>query len=141
MKFIGRFSGIISYSDNSSEQFAAHIDERGNVSVNSGDGNTPNESNQAILEVQTDNSWLEDMLALVTGVISPITLSPTGSASKTVTDAIMHFSGRIARDDDTSEDFAAQYDLSADGEFVLNSSGSGNGEVSAYDEFRTAPQH
>lgn len=132
MRFVGRFSGIVAYSDDSHQQFAAHIDERGNVSVNSGDGDTPNESNQAILEVQTGHDWLEDMLALCSGTLA---LSPAGSAAKTVTGAAMHFSGRIARDDDTWEDFAVQYDIKADGEFVLNSSGDGEGSTSVYDEF------
>lgn len=135
MKFVGRFSGIVAYSDDSHQQFAAHIDERGNVSVNSGDGDTPNESNQAILEVQTGHTWLQDMMALVTGVTNAITLSPAGVAGKTVTSAAMHWSGRVARDDNTWEDFAAQYEIKAGGEFVLNSSGDGNGSTSAYDEF------
>ena len=140
MKFVGRFSGIVAYSDDTSDQFAAHLDERGNISVNSGVGNTPNESNQAILEVQTGNNWLETMLALVSGTL---VLDPQGTAAKTVNGATMHFSGRVARDNDTWEDFAVQYDISAGGAFVLNSSGNGpdtglNDDVAAYDEFVTA---
>jgi hypothetical protein len=123
MKFVGRFSGLITYSDNTKQQFAAHVDERGNVSVNSGIGDTPNESNQAILEVQNANNWLEEMLALVSGSLA---LAPLGAAGKTVTDAVMHFSGRVARDNNTTEDFAVQYDRKADGNFVLNSSGAGS---------------
>lgn len=132
MKFVGRFSGIVAYSDDTHDQFAAHRDERGNISVNSGVNDTPNESNQAIVEVQANNNWLEDMLALVSDTLA---LAPAGSSTKTVNGASLHFSGRVAHDNDTWEDFAVQYDIKADGEFVLNSSGSGNGDVSAYDEF------
>lgn len=135
MRFVGRFSGLVAYSDDSHQQFAAHIDERGNVSVNVGDGDTPNESNQTILEVQAGHSWLENMLALCSGTLA---LAPTGTAAKTVTGAAMHFSGRVARDNNTWEDFAVQYEIKAGGEHVLTGSGDGNGTVAAYDEFLSA---
>lgn len=135
MKFVGRFSGVVTYQDDSYDQFAAHLDERGNVSVNSGDGDSPNESNQAILEVQTDHNWLEHLIDLVS---SSLALSPSGSASKTVTGMTAHFSGRVANDDDTWEDFAVQYDVKAGGEFVLNGSGDGSGTVTAYNSFPSA---
>lgn len=138
MKFIGRFSGVVAYVDGTNGQFAAHIDERGNVSSNSGINNTPNDSAKNILEIQENNTWLQDMLALVTGTVNPITLSPDGSALKVPHSAAIHFSGRVARDDNTWEDFAAQYDIKAGGGFILNSSGSGNGDVSAYDELADA---
>lgn len=131
MKFVGRISGIVTYNDDSFDQFAAHRDERGNVSVNEGVNDSPNSSNQAILELQTDNNWLENTLDLVS---STLALAPAGSAAKTVTGATIHFSGRVAADDDTWEDFAVQYDVKAGGEFILNSSGTG-GTVSAYDDF------
>lgn len=131
MKFVGRISGIVTYQDDSHDQFTAHRDERGNVSVNAGVGDTPNSSNQAILEVQTDHNWLEDMIDLVSASLA---LAPAGSASKVVTGAVLHFSGRVARDNDTWEDFAVQYEAKADGAFVLNSSGLG-GTVAAYNEF------
>jgi hypothetical protein len=135
MKFVGRFSGIVAYSDDTHQQFAAHLDERGHISVN-----CATESNQAILEVQTGHSWLETMLALVSGTLA---LSPTGSSTKTVNGATLHFSGRVARNNDTWEDFAVQYDVKAGGAFVLDSSGNGpatglNDDVAAYDEFVTA---
>jgi hypothetical protein len=134
LRFVGRLSGIVAYSDDSHDQFAAHIDERGNISVNAGVGDTPNSSNQAILEVQSGHNWLEDMLAQVSATLA---LSPAGSAAKTVTDATMHFSGRVSRTDDTWEDFAVQYDRKAGGQFILNSSGAGGSSptVAAYDEF------
>jgi len=134
LRFVGRFSGIIAYDDDTHDQFAAHIDERGNISVNAGVGDTPNSSNQAIVEVQAGNNWLENMLALVSGTL---TLTPAGGAVKTVKDATMHFSGRVARINDTWEDFAVQYDRKAGGQFVLNSSGAGGASptVAAYNEF------
>lgn len=136
MAFVGRFSGIVTYSDNTHDQFAAHLDEHGNVSVNAGVNSTPNDSDTALAEVQSNN-WLDNMLALVSATL---TLSPTSAATKTVTDATMHFSGRVTRTDDTYEDFAVQYDRKAGGEFVLNSSGlgaasTGSGTVEAYAEF------
>jgi hypothetical protein len=139
MRFVGRFSGIVTYSDDSHDQFAAHLDERGLISFNAGVGSTPNESNTAIREVQGDatTNWLDDMLALVSATLM---VSGQGTTAKTVTDATMHFSGRIARTDDTTEDFAVQYDRKAGGEFILNSSGSGSsstgsGDVAAYSEW------
>ena len=136
MNFVGRFSGLITYSDNSNDQFAAHLDERGNISVNSGINDTPNESNAAILEAN-NGVQLSDMLALVSATL---VLSPIGTAAKTVTDVTMHFSGRIARANNITEDFAVQFDRKAGGEFILNSSGSGSastgsGTVAAYSEF------
>ena len=138
MEFVGRISGIVTYSDDTHDQFAAHRDARGNISVNEGINDTPNSSNEAILEVQAGNNWLEDMLALVSGTLS---LAATGTATKTVTGMVAHFSGRISRLDNTFEDFAVQYDIKAGGEFILNSSGAGVGggeagtDVSAYTEF------
>lgn len=131
MKFVGRISGIVTYNDNTHDAFAAHRDERGLVSVNSGVGDSPNSSNQAILEVQDENNWLEGMLDLVS---EDLELSPAGTAAKVVTGAAMHFSGRIARNNNTWEDFAVQYEIKAGGSFILNSSGTG-GTVSAYGEF------
>lgn len=130
MKFVGRFSGVVAYADGSSDQFAAHLDERGIISVNAAD-----ESNTAILEVQNSNNWLENMLDLVSATL---VLNPAGTAAKTVTSAAMHLSGRVARDNDTWEDFAAQYDISTGGVFVPNSSGDGNGSTTAYTEFLSA---
>lgn len=124
MKFVGRISGTVTYSDGSSGRFAAHIDERNNVSVNSGSENV-----SAILELQNSNSWLQDMMALVTGTTNPITLSPSGSPTKNVTDAVLHFSGLVARDNNSWVDFAAQYEIKADGEFLIN------GNNGAYEDF------
>lgn len=137
MKFVGRISGLVTYLDDNHDQFAAHIDERGNISVNSGDGDTPNTSNTAILEVQTDKSWLEDLIDLVSATL---VLSPTGSAAKVVTDATLHFSGRVSRDNDTWEDFAVQFESKGGGERILNSSGAGGSSptVSAFTEFASA---
>jgi hypothetical protein len=142
MKFTGRFSGIVTYSDDSHDQFAAHLDEDGVISVNSGVSNTPNESNVAIVEVQGGDpaNALDTMLDLVSATLA---LSPTGTASKTVNSVSSHFSGRVARDNGTTEDFAVQYDIKAGGAFILNSSGSGasstgSGDVAAYAEFVSA---
>lgn len=131
MKFVGRISGIVTYDDDTHDQFAAHRDDQGNVSVNSGYGNSPNESNQAVLELQADTTWLADTFALVSNTLS---ISGVGSTSKNVNGATIHFSGRVSRDDNTWEDFAVQYDVKAGGQFILNSSGTGS-TIGAYAEF------
>lgn len=123
MRYVGRIAGIVSYADNTHSQFAAHLDERGIVSLNDA-----TDSNQTILEVQTANNWLESTLDLVS---STLALNPTGSAAKTVTDAVLHFSGRVARTDNTWEDFGVQYEQKTGGPFKLNSSGA----TTVYDEF------
>lgn len=130
MKFIGRISGIVSYTDDTHDQFAAHRDEKGNISVSSGIGDTPNSSNAAILEVQADNNWLESMLALIS---EDLELDPDGSPTKVVNGAAMHFMGRVARDNHTWEDFAVSYEAKT-GAFIVNGSGTGN-TVGAYSEF------
>ncbi len=134
LRFCGRFSGIVTYTDDTHDQFAAHVDEQGNVSVNAGIGSSPNSSNQAIVEVQSENNNLEDMLALVS---STLALTPLGSAAKVVNGSTMHLSGRVARVNDTWEDYAVQFDRKAGGNFILNSSGTG-GTVAAYTESPTA---
>lgn len=125
MKFVGRLSGIVTYSDQTTGQFAAHIDEIGNVSVNAGDAvnltdNLPNDSNQTMVEVFS-KGWLTSVLNAVTGSGNPITLSLVGTPVKTVTDAVIHFSGRVSRDDNTWGDYAAEY-MSKTGVHVLTGS-------------------
>lgn len=132
-KFVGRLSGIVSYSDGSHEQFAAHMDERGNISVNSGVSSTYNESNHALREVTTDNNDLESMLALVKNTL---TFLPSGSATKTVNGLVAELSGRIARDNDTWEDFCVQYTPQM-GAMIVEGSGTGQ-TAGAYQEFRPA---
>jgi len=102
MKITARFSGIVSYSDGSHEQFAGHLDERGNISVN-----CPLESQHAIGQTTTQNQWLRNMLAQLNGTI---TLNPpTPPASKTVTSLTSLISGHIAYDDNTHGGFVAEY--------------------------------
>ena len=52
---IARFSGIATFGDGNEQQFAAHLDERGNISVNNS-----SESAEAIAQVQADQDWVED---------------------------------------------------------------------------------
>lgn len=131
MKFIGRISGVVSYEDNTNDRFAAHLDERGNVSVNAAysDGRR-NDSNHVILEIQDDNNWLEDTLTLLSNSLA---LAPVGVATKTVNDAVIHFTGRVSRSDNTWEDFAVSYDVKS-GAHIVEGSGTGQ-TVAAYDEF------
>lgn len=133
MKFVGRLSGIVSYSDGTHDQFAAHRDERGNISVNSGVNDTVNESNRALREVTTDNNDLESMLALVKNTL---VFRPTGSPTKTVNGLVAELSGRVARDNDTWEDFCVQY-TARTGAVIVKGSGTGQ-TAGAYQEFRPA---
>lgn len=126
VKFIGRIAGTVTYTDNSTDFFAAHLDDQGNVIIND---SMSFESNRAILELQSDEDWLESLLALLD---ESLAMLPSGVASsdKTVSDAVVHISGRIARDDDTWEDFAVQYD-STDNARILPTSGS----INVFSEF------
>ena len=102
MNITARFSGIVSYADGSHEQFAGHLDERGNISVNS----TP-ESQRAVGQTTTQNQWLETMLAQLGGTVA---LSPpTPPAGKVVTSLTSSISGHVAYDDNTHGGFVAEY--------------------------------
>ena len=125
MKFVGRISGVVSYSDNTSGSFAATRDERGNISSNS---EILNEVNVA--EIMASNDWLETMLSLVS---TSLELVPTSTAAKTVTSAALHFSGRVSRDNQTWEDFSVSYDTKT-GPRIDDGSGT-RLSVDAYDEF------
>jgi len=98
---VARVAGIVAYSDNSHAQFAAHLDQHGNVSVNSVAG-----SKQATLEAASE-SWLSDMFTLLEENIP--TLTNAGVAGKTVTSMTAELSGRVAFDDNTHGDFIVQY--------------------------------
>lgn len=101
MKVVARFAGIVAYNDNSHQQFAGHLDDKGNIALNSGA-----EGRQAVYRVQNDKNWLEDMLALLSGTV---TLSPAAVAAKTVTDLTAEISGHVAFDDNTHGGFIVQY--------------------------------
>lgn len=101
MKCIGRISGIVTYADGSKGQFAAHIDDKGIVSTN-----VPTDSKQSLVEVLSDENWLESMLTMLSDTLA---ISPVGTPSKEVTGMIAEFSGRIARDNGTWADFCVQY--------------------------------
>jgi len=102
MNITARFGGIVTYSDGSHEQFAGHLDERGNISVNCG-----TESQRAVGQVTSQNQWLEDMLTHLGGTV---TLSPpTPPAGKTVTSLTAQISGHVANDDNTHGGFIAEY--------------------------------
>lgn len=101
MKITARFSGIVSYADGSHEQFAGHLDERGNISVN-----CTLESQRAIGQTN-QNQWLENMLAQLSGTI--ILNPPTPPASKIVTSLTSSISGHVAYDDNTHGGFVAEY--------------------------------
>jgi len=137
--YIGRFSGIVTYSDGSHQQFAVQRDERGNLSLNDAA-----ESAEAILEDQNVNMTIGDTLtsqieAMLDLVSTTLVLSPAGTPTKTVTDVAAHFMGRIARDDNTFEDFGTSYTVKS-GAIVQNDSGAGgaNADADAYDEFPSA---
>jgi hypothetical protein len=125
MKFSGRFSGTITYSDGTTDNFMATLDDRGTVSLNI-PGNNIIDS-QAILEVQNHEQWLQNMLALVS---STLALNPDGTPRKTPTDATLHFSGRIGRNNNTTEDFGVQYERKVGSWTIM-------GSEDTYNEFPT----
>lgn len=113
MKVIARFSGIVTYSDNSSASFAVHLDDRGRVSYNgkpSPLGTGMLAGKQAVREVDVDTNWIESMIAPLTGT----SLTTSGTTSKTVTGLVAEFSGRVSIDSPAAkkpsfEDFAVQF--------------------------------
>jgi len=98
-KFVGRISGIVTYNDDTYDQFAVHRDERGDISLNDAVS-----GNQAIVEIQDDNNWLEDMLDLVS---STLVLAPIGTALKTVNGASFVIGSAASYDDFLSSDLTA----------------------------------
>ena len=102
MKITARFSGIVSYSDGSHEQFAGHLDERGNISSNS-----VAESQRAIGQASNQVQWLGNMLSQLSGTIT--LHSPTPPAGKTVTSLTSQISGHVAYDNGTHGGFIAEY--------------------------------
>lgn len=93
--FVGRLSGIVTFSDNSSEQFAVAVDDQGNISYNNS-----SESLDAVKQVGHANSWLQTMFtALATASASANHLDQNSNAptvSKTVTGLVATLSGRVS---------------------------------------------
>jgi hypothetical protein len=102
MKITARFSGIVSYADGDHEQFAGHLDERGNIS-----SNCTLESQRAVGQTNDQAQWLGNMLAQLSGTI---TLNPpTPPAGKEVTSMTSQISGHVAYDNNTHGGFVAEY--------------------------------
>lgn len=117
MNFIGRISGVVTYTDGSNDTFAAHLDNLGNIVTN----DLPySSSNRAVLELQSDEDWLENLLNILN---DDLILTPDGiaSASKIVSDAVIHITGRVARNDNSWEDFAVQFDSENGGRILPTS--------------------
>lgn len=101
-KVVARMSGLVTYTDGSKQQLSAHLDERGNISVND-----KVESGHAMTAIKAQESTiLNQMLATLGG---HVTLHITGTTTKTVSDLVMEISGRIARTNNTKDDFIVQY--------------------------------
>ena len=99
---IARISGVVTYQDGGVQQFAAHLDDQGNLSYNDS-----SESEDALYQTITDNSWVDDMIALLGGTV---TLSPgVATPDKTVTSLAAELSGRVSYDDQTTGDFIVQF--------------------------------
>jgi len=133
-KVVARLSGVVSYSDGSSDQFAVHLDDRGNLSYNSKAG-----SSQAIKEVDSDANWLDLMLAPLTD----LSLSPSGTPVKTVTGMSAELSGRVSVDAPTGaapawEDFIVQFTTNTGDAGVLGASQPIGGTASAWAKAKVA---
>jgi len=102
MKITARFSGIVSYTDGSHEQFAGHLDERGNVSLNCGA-----ESQRAVGRATSQVQWLANMLNQLSGTVA--LNPPTPPAGKTVRSMTASLSGHVAYDDNTHGGFVVEY--------------------------------
>lgn len=119
--FVARITGTVAYTNNDSEQFSAHIDERGIVSVNS-----TSMGEQAVYEVNSAENWIAETLALLSPTLA---LTPnTGTPTRAVKDLVLEVSGRVARPDNTQEDFIVQY---VDGQVIVPNS---SGPLTVYEE-------
>ncbi len=100
---VARISGVVTFDDQSVEQFSVHIDDNGFVSTNN-----ISDSRDALQQVDADQSWFNDMLSDLTSgntSISP-TVTPT---DKTVTDLVAEISGWISDDSGTHGGFIVQF--------------------------------
>lgn len=110
---VARLSGIVSYTDGSHEQFAVHLDHRGNLSYND-----KTMSAAAIKEnYNQSDGWLAAMFALAGSGADPDITFSAGSLStpKTINSLVAELSGRVSITPTTVfsktwEDFIFQYD-------------------------------
>ena len=103
VKIVARLSGIVSYADESHEQFAGHLDERGIVSINCCLIN----SQRAVSRVDAQSQWLTQMFNQLGGTFTLNTVST--SDHKVVTSLTTQISGHVAYDDNTHGGFIAEY--------------------------------
>jgi hypothetical protein len=106
---IARLSGVVTYTDGSNAHFAAHLDQRGNISYNGSTGKST--SKTSIRDIDLNNNWLDLMFAQ----LPSITFSTSGSGTgKTVSGLNAELSGRVTVASPTAghphwEDFIVQF--------------------------------
>mgnify|MGYP003421838707 CR=1 FL=1 len=106
--FVGRISGIVSYSDQSTGQFAVTVDEKGNFATNSPEDN---KINAYLLLTQKSSWWLNIMTPLLEPHAQPAFGAPPILPNKTVTGFAGSISGTIVYDDNaTTESFSSSWD-------------------------------
>ncbi len=105
MLFIGRFSGIVTYEDGSSQTFVSIIDSSDNTSVND-----DMEGSEALAHVTNQTTWISDMFALLPEEARPsISLSPI-TPIRTVSSLTALYTGIIVGANDSGRSFAVAYD-------------------------------
>jgi hypothetical protein len=105
--FVGRISGIVSYSDQSTGQFAVTVDEKGNFATNSPEDN---KANAYLLLTQRSSWWLNIMTPLLEPHAQPAFGIPPILPDKTVTGFAGSISGTIVYDDNsTTESFSSSW--------------------------------
>lgn len=107
--FVGRLSGIITYSDGTVGQFAVTVDERGNYSTNDLDDNV---LNGYLLLTQKAQWWLNIIDPMLTPRAATGYGMPPLLPDKTVNGFSGNISGIISYDDNTTDSFSSSWDTS-----------------------------
>jgi hypothetical protein len=100
---VARFSGLLTYSDGTTGQFAGQFDENGLISLN----NQPDGQINFINAV-SDEDWLMEMVNLLDPG-GPLAVPSKLAVTKTMTDMAAELSGHVSYDDGTHGGFITQY--------------------------------
>ena len=113
MNIIFSVSGIVAYSDGSSEPFSAQYDTISPSEYDCLASSTANPSLEPFQQLYKDMKAKVDatkaLISTETTALTPATPSP----DKTVTDFVLNISGRAVYTDGTSKEFGAQYNSNA----------------------------
>jgi hypothetical protein len=100
-----KVSAVVTYTDDTSKQILASLDENGNIS-----SNYTNDHDDASSDIDEQTDAMSDFAFTDpdTGLAIDIGSILTGTA-KTVSDVVLQISGRVSDDDNTYNDFLYQF--------------------------------